>query len=89
LDDTARQVIADAAAQAQGRGLLRVGGFAAPPGRAGFSQALSEARARNVADALRTMGVPAGRIRMEPRGAVPFEMISTESRRVEIASAER
>ena len=73
LDEAAQRVIADAAAAARGRsGPVRVLGFAAPPGSVGFNRALSDARARNVADGLRAAGVPADRIRVEPRGAVSF-----------------
>ena len=85
LDDDAEVVITRAAAAAQRQDApIRVLGFAAPPGSAGFNQALSDARARNVADGLRAKGVRAERIRVEPRGAVDFEAIPTESRRVEI-----
>ena len=85
LDDAAEAVITRAAAAAQRRDAsVQVLGFAAPPGSAGFNRALSDARARNVADGLRAKGVRAERIRVEPRGAVAFEAIPTESRRVEI-----
>ena len=85
LDDDAEVVITRAAAAAQRQDAsVRVLGFAAPPGSAGFNRALSDARARNVADGLRAKGVRAERIRVEPRGAVAFEAIPTESRRVEI-----
>lgn len=85
LDDAAQRVVAGVAAEARSRpGPVRVLGFAGAPGSAGFNRALSDARARNVADGLRDAGVPAERIRVEPRGAVPFEAIPTESRRVEI-----
>lgn len=85
LDDAAQRVIAGTAAEARGQaGPVRVLGFAAPPGGAAFNRALSEARAQNVADGLRAAGVAPSRIRVEPRGAVPFEAIATESRRVEI-----
>lgn len=85
LDDAAQQVIAGMAADARGRpGPVRVLGFAGAPGSAGFNRALSDARARNVADGLRAAGVAADRIRVEPRGHVPFELMPTESRRVEI-----
>jgi len=85
LDDAARSIIASVAEQAVSRpGLVRVLGFAAPPGSVGFNQALSDARAWNVADDLKAAGVAADRIRVEARGAVPFAAIPTESRRVEI-----
>ena len=85
LDAAAEAVIARAAAAAQRQDAsVRVLGFAAPPGSVGFNRALSDARARNVADSLRARGVQAERIRVEPRGAVAFEAMPTESRRVEI-----
>lgn len=85
LDDAAQRVVARVAADARTRpGPVRVLGFAGAPGSAGFNRALSDARARNVADGLRAAGVSADRIRVEPRGAVSFEAIPTESRRVEI-----
>ncbi len=61
-------------------------GFTAPDGAAGrgFTRALSEARAQNVADALVAGGVARDRIRIQPRGNVAFEMMPVESRRVEI-----
>jgi hypothetical protein len=64
--------------------LERRWGFGGPPGSVGFNRALSDARARNVADGLRTRGVPAERIMVEPREEVPFEAVPTESRRMEI-----
>lgn len=86
LGEQARATIAEAAELARERpnAPVTVLGFTAPPGSAGFNRALSEARARNVADALVAAGVPAGRISVRPRGPVPFEMMPTESRRVEI-----
>jgi cytochrome c oxidase subunit 2 len=64
---------------------VEVRGFAAPDtGSARFNRAISEARARGVADAMVAAGIPASRIAVQPRGAVPFEMFPTESRRVEI-----
>ena len=84
----ARAVIAEAAESARARpGVpVAVRGFTAPEGNPspGFSRALSEARARNVADALAAGGVQRDRIRIQPRGNVPFEMMPVESRRVEI-----
>ena len=84
----ARAVIAEAAESARARpGVpVAVRGFTAPDGAAspGFSRALAEARARNVADALAAGGVQRDRIRLQPRGNVPFEMMPVESRRVEI-----
>jgi outer membrane protein OmpA-like peptidoglycan-associated protein len=72
------------AAKADPNARVTVLGFAGPAGSAGFNQALSDARARNVADRLVEYGVPRSRIAIRPRGPVPFEMMPTESRRVEI-----
>jgi hypothetical protein len=90
LDDNARAVIAQAAARAQQKPsrMIKVRGFAAPDtGTAAYNRALAETRARAVADALVANGIPASRIGIEPRGAVPFTEFPTESRRVEIAWA--
>ena len=84
----ARAVIAEAAERARARpGVpVAVRGFTAPEGNPSpaFSRALAEARAQNVADALAANGVSRDRIRVQPRGPVPFEMMPVESRRVEI-----
>jgi outer membrane protein OmpA-like peptidoglycan-associated protein len=75
LDDAARQVIADAAKQAAARpnSFVKVRGFAAPDSGSGaYNRSLAETRARGVGDALVAAGVPANRIGIEPRGAVPF-----------------
>ncbi|WP_149538083.1 OmpA family protein [Siccirubricoccus phaeus] len=87
LDDEARQVIAQVAERARARPLspVIIRGFAAPDtGTASYNRTLSETRARQVADALVQAGVGQGRIRIEPRGAVPFELMAMEARRVEI-----
>lgn len=86
LGDSALAVVADAAALAKASpdAPVRVLGFAGPAGSRGFNRALSDARARNVADTLVAQGIPMARIRITPRGPVPFEMMPTESRRVEI-----
>jgi outer membrane protein OmpA-like peptidoglycan-associated protein len=87
LGDEARAVIAGAAeaAKASPQARVVVRGFAAADtGSAQFNRTLSEARAQQVADALMATGVARNRIRLEPRGAVPFELLPTESRRVEI-----
>ena len=85
LDDAGRAVVTRAAAEARRQsGLVRVLGFATPQGSAGFNRALSDARARNVADGLLAAGVPAERIRVEPRGESSFQAVPIESRRVEI-----
>lgn len=86
LGDSGLAVVADAVALAKAspNAPVRVLGFAGPAGSRAFNQALSNARARNVADTLVAQGIPVGRIQIGARGAVPFEMIPTESRRVEI-----
>jgi outer membrane protein OmpA-like peptidoglycan-associated protein len=87
LDDNAQELVAQMAAQAQERTTapVRVRGFAAPDaGTPRYNRDLAELRARHVADNLVAAGLDRGRIRLEPRGAVPYEMIPTESRRVEI-----
>lgn len=87
LDASGLAVVADAAALAKANpdAPIQVLGFAEPAGSRAFNQALSDARARNVADTLVAQGIPTGRIRISPRGPVLFEMIPTESRRVEIS----
>jgi outer membrane protein OmpA-like peptidoglycan-associated protein len=87
LDDSAQGVIKHAADLARSSPLatVRVLGFAAnDTGTADYNRTLALARARNVADGLVAAGVAQGRVRIVSRGAVPFEMIPTESRRVEI-----
>ncbi|MEN0074230.1 MAG: OmpA family protein [Paracraurococcus sp.] len=87
LDDNAVGVIEQAAAVAGQRPgqPVRVRGFAAPDsGTGAFNKALATARAQQVADRLVEAGVERGRVRIEPRGAVPFDSMPTESRRVEI-----
>ena len=84
----ARAVIAEAAERARARpGVpVAVRGFAASDNASSpaFSRTLAEARAQNVADALMAGGVSRDRIRVQPRGPVPFEMMQVEARRVEI-----
>src|SRR3954467_2181862 len=87
LDENAQELIAQLAEQAKARpGVpVRVRGFAAPDaGSAAYNRSLAEARARQVADQLASAGVEASRIHIESRGEVPFELMATESRRVEI-----
>jgi len=86
LDESALAVVRDAAAVAKAdpRLPVQVLGFAGPAGSQDFNQVLSEARARRVAGQLVAEGVDRSRILIRPRGPVPFEMIPTESRRVEI-----
>jgi outer membrane protein OmpA-like peptidoglycan-associated protein len=87
LDDSAQSVIKQAAdlARSNPSAPVRVLGFAAPDtGSVEYNHTLALARARNVADGLVAAGVANGRVRIQSRGAVPFEMMPTESRRVEI-----
>ena len=87
LDPDAQAIVAQAAGLARERAgaPVRVRGFAAPDtGTAAFNKALASARAQRVADHLAEAGVERGRIRIESRGAVPFDSFPTESRRVEI-----
>jgi outer membrane protein OmpA-like peptidoglycan-associated protein len=87
LDDPARSVIQKAAEVARSHPLapVQVLGFAAPDtGTPAYNHTLAQARAQNVADALVTAGVAKDRVRIRSRGAVPFEMMPIESRRVEI-----
>lgn len=87
LDSSAQGAIAQAAETAKQRpnATVHVRGFAAPDaGSVAFNRALSLTRAEGVVDALVSAGVPRIRITTETRGGVPFELMPTESRRVEI-----
>jgi outer membrane protein OmpA-like peptidoglycan-associated protein len=87
LGDNARGIVAMAvdAAKANPQAKVTVRGFASPDtGTVAFNRALSEARARAVAEALVVGGIPSSRIGIEPRGAVAGAMFPTEARRVEI-----
>lgn len=87
LDNSAQAAISQAAAVAKQRpnSAVRIRGFAAPDaGSAAFNRALSRTRAEAVADALVAAGVPRFQLNMETRGAVSYELMPTESRRVEI-----
>lgn len=86
LNENGEQVIASAAAAARAAPTapIAVLGYAGPAGSVAFNRALSDARARHVADHLAQRGVPASRIAIRPRGPVPFDIAPTESRRVEI-----
>jgi outer membrane protein OmpA-like peptidoglycan-associated protein len=87
LDENATQIVAQAAVLAKQRpgAPVRVRGFAAPDtGTPAFNRTLAGARAQHVADHLVESGVERSRIKVEPRGAVPFDSFPTESRRVEI-----
>jgi len=88
LGQEAQEVVRGAAAAARGAtGPVTVLGFAGPVGGVAYNRALSEARAQAVADALIAGGVARDRVRIVPRGPVPFEAVPTESRRVEIRTA--
>lgn len=85
LDTEAQAVVRRAAEAARaGTGAIQVLGFAGPAGAVAYNRALSEARAQHVADLLVAGGVARERVRIIPRGPVPFEAVPTESRRVEI-----
>lgn len=86
MEPTAEAVVAEAARQAQAQPATAVSvmGFSDPDGGRAYNRALSSARAEAVAEALRRGGVAPGRIRVLPRGPVPFEAMPLESRRVEI-----
>lgn len=87
LDTAARGVIAAAAERARTAPTLpvRVVGFTAPlPPGVSAVPGIAQERTRMVTDALVGAGVAPDRIRPESRGNVPFELMPTESRRVEI-----
>ena len=88
LDPAARAVVADAARSAARMPSARIGvyGYAGNRGPATFNDALSESRARTVAQVLRDNGVDPARIVVVPRGptAAASPAAPTESRRVEI-----
>lgn len=87
LDPAAQDAIQQAAMTAKQRpnASVHVRGFSAPDaGSAAFNNALSQTRAQGVVDALVNAGVPRIQISVETRGAVAFELMPTESRRVEI-----
>ena len=76
----ARATVAEAATSARTRpgtpAVVR--GLATPDGSVGFNRDPSEARARSVADALVAAGVASDRIRLQPRGPVPYEAMPVE-----------
>ena len=87
LDNSAQAAISQAAVAAKQRPTVtvHVRGFAAPDaGSTAFNRSLSRTRAEAVADALVAAGVPRIQLNMETRGAVPYELMPTESRRVQI-----
>lgn len=63
---------------------VRVLGFADPEGSSAANRALSNARAQAVSATLQRFGVASARITVLARGATPFELTATESRRVEV-----
>lgn len=84
LEADALDAVRLAARAAGPSGPVTVLGFAGPVGGTAYNRALSEARAQHVADRLIEAGVARERIRIVPRGPVPFTDVPTESRRVEI-----
>jgi outer membrane protein OmpA-like peptidoglycan-associated protein len=85
LNAEAQDVVKAAARRAAAAtGPVTVLGYAGPAGAAAYNRALSEARAQHVADLMVANGVARERIRIVPRGPVPFQDVPTESRRVEI-----
>ena len=86
LDDAAQSTIRRAAETARANALpVRVLGFAgSATGTAAFNRDLALTRAQTVLDGLVAAGVPARRVTMGDRAAVPFEQKPTEARRVEI-----
>ena len=87
LDSSAQAAISQAADVAKQRpnSVVRIRGFAAPDaGSAAYNRSLSRTRAEAVADALTAAGVPRSQLNMETRGAVSYDLMPTESRRVEI-----
>jgi outer membrane protein OmpA-like peptidoglycan-associated protein len=87
LDTAAQAAIQQAATTAKQRPgvAVRVRGFAAPDaGSTAFNRSLSQTRAEGVVDALVNAGVARSQIKVETRGAVAYDLMPTESRRVEI-----
>jgi outer membrane protein OmpA-like peptidoglycan-associated protein len=86
MDESGLAVVADATALARANpnAPVRVLGFAAPEHSRAYNQALSDARARHVADTMVAQGIAANRIQIRARGPVAFELVPIESRRVEI-----
>ena len=86
LDEGAQSIIRQSAETARANaGPLRVLGFAGSTvGTAAFNRDLARTRAQAVVDGLIAAGVPANRVSMGARAAVPFEQMPTEARRVEI-----
>ena len=91
LDDEARGVVTEAAAIAarHPNRAVRVLGYASTrTGSPQFNDAISEARARAVGDALVAAGVSRARVRVEPQGGTDPALASVESRRVDLRFAD-
>jgi outer membrane protein OmpA-like peptidoglycan-associated protein len=86
LGEEARAVVRDAAQVAlrYPGAPVRVLGFSAPEVDHAPIMALSRARAEHVAAELVRAGLPRGRIEMQGRGPVAFDVLPVQSRRVEI-----
>lgn len=87
LDQAAQSAVTEAAtfAQQHPNAAVHVRGFATPDaGSTAFNRSLANTRAQGVADALVQAGVPRARLSMENRGGVAYDLMPTESRRVEI-----
>ena len=86
LSEPARAVVRDAADAARRfpNAPVRVLGFSAPDPTHAPTVSLSRARAERVVAELVAAGVPQGRIEQRGRGAVPFDALPVQSRRVEI-----
>lgn len=86
IEPQARPVLADAATLARRHPTapVRVLGFADPEGGPTLNRALSASRAQAVATELERLGVARARIDVGARGPVPFDLVPTESRRVEV-----
>jgi len=84
--EEAKAVIRDAAevAKRYPGAPVRVLGFSAPEPGLAPTVALSRARAERVVNELVAAGVPRGQITQQGRGAVPFDAVPVQSRRVEI-----
>ena len=86
MDDNAGKLIEEAAKWATDhpRDVMNVLGYASTIGGKRANALLSDLRAQVVKDLLVAKGVPAGRIRLLPKGATTYLDSPLESRRVEI-----
>lgn len=84
--EEAKAVIRDAAETAKRfpGAPVRVLGFSAPDPNHAPTVSLSRARAERVVNELVAAGVPRGQITQQGRGAVAFDAVPVQSRRVEI-----